>query len=116
MVLGSAIGSELLLDRIQQVAVRLGVDFAPQDLLGAGDRERGDLVAQLLARARYLLLDLGLGGRLFAVAFFLGGIARLFDHLRGALLGLGDHLGRAAARLADRFVGLLGGDLERLAA
>ena len=43
---------------LEQIGVRLGVHFASQDLFGAGYRERGDLVAQLLARARHLLLGL----------------------------------------------------------
>ena len=53
--------------------MRFRVDLAPQNLLGAGDRERGHLVAQLLARARHLLLGL------IDASFIIGlGIAMFF--------------------------------------
>ena len=45
------------------------VDLALQNLLRAGNRQRGDLVAQLLARTREFLRDLGLRrGLLLAAA------------------------------------------------
>ena len=87
--------------------MRPRIDLAPQNLLGAGDRERGDVVAQVLARARELLLNLGLGRGLLAVALFLRGAARLVDELRCALLGLSQDFGGAAARLRDRVLGLI---------
>src|SRR5512139_2132216 len=92
---------ELLLDAVEEVGVRLGVDLATQDLLGAGHRQRGDVVAQLLARARYFLLDLRLCRCLLAVALVLRRNLRLLDHLRGALLGLRDDVRGAAARACD---------------
>ena len=49
--------------------MRLSVDFAAQDFLSAGDGERGDAIAQLLARAGHFLLDLGLGRRKLAAAW-----------------------------------------------
>src|SRR5262245_41412058 len=52
---------QLALEPGEHLRVRLRVDFAAQDLLGAGDREGGDLLAERLLRARDLLRDLGLG-------------------------------------------------------
>src|SRR5258706_13279730 len=94
----SARPSELALDRLEQLAVSFGVDLAAQDLLGAGDGERGHAIAQLLACARDFLRDLGLGGDLLAVALFLRRVARFLDHLRAALFRLADDLGGALAR------------------
>jgi hypothetical protein len=60
MVASSAIsrpkGLQFLANRREQIRVRAGVDLALQDSRRARDREIGDLVAQLLARARLLLL------------------------------------------------------------
>src|SRR5688572_21434512 len=104
---------ELLLDRVEKLAVRSGVDFPPQDLRGAGHGERGDVVAQLLARARHFLLDLSLGRGLFPCPFFLRGVLRFLDHLPGALLGLRKQVGSALARFPDLFIRALAGSLER---
>src|SRR5712692_2086187 len=115
MVLGSAILLELALDRFEKLGVRPGVDFAPQDLFRTCDRERGDAVAQLLARPGEQLFDLGFRRSLLAVAFVLGGALRLLDHLRYALLRLGNEFRSALARSLDLLVRLPGRDLERLA-
>ena len=64
--------------------MRLGVDFAAQDLLRAGDGERGHAIAQLLAGAGQSLIDLGLRRGLFPRPLVLGGAARLVDELRAA--------------------------------
>ncbi len=77
--------------------MRLRVHFAAQDLFRAGDGERGDIVAQLLAGARYFLRDLGFRRGLLAIAFLFGGVARLVHELRGALLGLREDLGCSPA-------------------
>ena len=61
--------------------MRLRVDVALQDLRRAGDREIGDLVAQLLLRARDFLLDLGLRRGEDAVGFGLRLDLRLLDRL-----------------------------------
>src|SRR5262249_27560848 len=107
---------DLSLELRQQLGVRLGVHLAAQDLLGAGDGERGDLLAQGLARARVFLVDLGLRRGLLAVALFSGCVARLVDQLGGALLRLGDDIGRALARRAQVGLGLARRRLERLLA
>ena len=54
--------SKLGLELAEQVGVRLGIDLAAQDLLGALDGERGDLLAQRLARLDRFLLGLGARG------------------------------------------------------
>ena len=68
--------------------MRLGVHFAAQDLLRACHGECGDLVAQLLARARDFLLDFGLDRRLFPLAFLTCHQLNLLDHLRRAFFRL----------------------------
>src|SRR6185295_9906876 len=110
------IRSKLLLDPVQKFGVRLGVDFPAQDLLRPGHRERRDLRAQLLARALRFLLDVGLGGGLFAITFRLGCRFCLLDDLRTALLGLRHDLGRARARFLNRPLGLPARLFERLPA
>ena len=88
MVASSAMGYTSSRSRpAEHVGVGLGVDLAAQDLLGAGHRERGDLLAQRSLRALRVLLDLGAGAGHDAVAlgFRLG--LRFVDDLRGALLG-----------------------------
>jgi hypothetical protein len=52
--------------------VHAGVDFLAQDLLGALDGQRGDLLAQRLAGLDGLLLGLGTGGGDDLGAFFAG--------------------------------------------
>src|SRR5918999_4407969 len=93
--------------------MRLGIHLAAQDLLGAGDGERSDVVAKLLARARHLLLDLRLRRGFFPVALFLGRVLGFLDQLRGALLRLRQELGGALARLPDLLVRPLVGQLQR---
>src|SRR5438876_514489 len=53
--------SDFPLELAEQLGVRLGVDLAAQDLLRAGDGERGDLLPERFPRARDLLVDVGLG-------------------------------------------------------
>src|SRR3954465_10903788 len=111
---GTGLGHlQLALDGFEEIAVCVGVHLTAQDLLGAGDGEEGDAVAQLLARAGHFLLDLRLRSRFLAIAFFLGRSLGFLDHLRHALLGLGDDLGGTSARALDLLVGLLGRGLER---
>ena len=88
---------ELLPDRRQQVGVRLGVDFALQDLRGAGDGKIGDLAAQRFLRAGDLLADLGLRGGEDAVGLGLGLGLGGVDRLALELLALRDDLGAAAS-------------------
>src|SRR6185503_9882419 len=94
--------------------MRFGIHLAAQDLFRAGNRQRSDLLAQLLARPLRFLLDIGFGGGSFAVAFGLGRNFRFLDHLRSALFGLRDDLRRTRARLLDRLLGLLARQLKRL--
>ena len=73
---------------IEQLAVRLGVDFAFQHPFGAGDREAHDLAAQLIARAIALELDLRLGDGKGLLALETRGLARFVDDLVGTRLRL----------------------------
>ncbi len=54
------IALELVLQAREQLRVHPRVHLAAQNLLRAGQRQRRDLRAQRLARARHFLLDLGL--------------------------------------------------------
>src|SRR6267143_933860 len=103
--------SDFLLQLAEQLGVGLGVDLAAQDLLGAGDGERGDLLAQHLLRARDLLVDVGLGRGEDAVGFGPGGGFRLVEHLRRT-----DDLADALARLRKLFVRALARRLQLLPA
>ena len=92
--------------------MRPHVDLATQDPFRTGDDKRGHPLAQLLAGARHLLLDLRLRRRLLAIAFLLGGAARLVDELRGALFRLPENFRAPRARLVHRVFGLALGKLE----
>src|SRR5215831_17862499 len=107
MVAVSAMSLDLALQLVEQLGVRLGVDLAPQDLLGTGDRELRHLLAQGFLRAHHLLVDVGLRRRDDAVG--LGPRLRLgfLEHLRVALLGRCDDLAHAAARLRELLLGAL---------
>src|SRR5882762_7719219 len=105
MVAASAMGSsDFLLQLAEQLGMRLGVDLAAQDLLRAGNGERGDLLAQHLLRARDLLVDIGLGGGEDALGLGPGGGLRLLEHLRIALFRGADDLADALARLLELLV------------
>ena len=52
-----ALRSELLVVRVEQIGVGAGVELAAQVLFRPGDRQGGDMAAQLLARARDFLVD-----------------------------------------------------------
>ena len=80
--------------------VRLGVDlarriFSAPDTASAATCSRSTCLARL-----HFLLDLGLGGGDQAVALGLGLRLRLLDALAGGLLGGGDDLLGALARIA----------------
>src|SRR5205085_10669096 len=99
----------------QELAVRARIHLATQNLLGTGDRKRGDAVAQFFARARHFLVNFGLSGGELAIAFLPCLLPRVVDQLLTALFRLRQDLGRASARLLDRLIGLAGGKLERAA-
>ena len=86
------------------------IHFLAQDLLGALDGQRGNLLAQCLARLHGLLLGFDAGSRNDLVAFFRGAAFGLFnDGLRTAF-GIGKTLGGLVARLAEfDFHALVGG-------
>src|SRR5882762_6779189 len=104
--------SDFLLQTAEQLGMRLGVDLAAQDLLRAGNGERGDLLPQRLLRARDLLVDVGLGGGEDALGLGPGGGLRLFEHLRVALFRGADDLADALARLGELFVRALARSLQ----
>src|SRR6185436_20123405 len=106
---------ELPLDAVEQLGVRARVHFAPQNLLGTRDRERSNLLAQQLTRALELLPDFRLRCSFFARTFVLRRALGLVDQLCRPLFGLRQDIGCARARLLDRFFGLAGGKLKRLA-
>src|SRR4029079_2998949 len=123
VVMRSAIAfllSELRRELVEQLAVRLGVDFAFQDALGTGDSEAHDLAPQLVARAIALELDLRLGrgqrlltfetgGRVSCVADLVGTRLRLRFDRDGAGTGFLDHGFSAAAGLRQVLLALFGG-------
>jgi hypothetical protein len=89
------------------------VHFLAQDLLGALDRQRGDLVAQRFACLHRLLRGFGLGGGDDLGAFVVGAALGLLDDLLRQALGVGQALGGVVARggqlLLDARVG--GGEI-----
>src|SRR5690606_14538394 len=87
---------ELGREPIEQIAVGVRVDLTGEDPLGAGDRDRGDLRAQLVPCAIHLDLDLG-------------ACALEPTLLLGLALGLRrfDDLVRARLRLVEDAAGLL---------
>src|SRR4051812_22863548 len=116
-VASSAMGLELRLQLVEHLGVRACVDLALQDLLRAGYREPGDLLAQLLLGRLDLLLDLRVGARHEALALGLRLRLRLFDALaRGLLRGGNDLLGARARLAEDRLAFLLRVGERRLAA
>src|SRR5690348_2190854 len=98
--MSSHLGDEL----IEQRLVRVRVDLALEDLLGARHGERGDLAAQFLARTMRHALDIGRGRRLLARRFDDRILLGLLDDLSRLLMRLVDDRHRFAARLLD-FVG-----------
>src|SRR6266581_2032530 len=104
--------SDFPLQPAEQLGVRLGVDLAAQDLLGAGDCERSDLFAQHLLRARDLLVDVCLGRCEDALGLGLGCGLRLVHHLRVALFRRTDDLADALARLRELLVRALARRLQ----
>src|SRR6266571_1887532 len=96
--------SDFPLELTEQLGVRFGVDLAAQDLLRAGDRERGDLLPERFPRAHDLLVDVGLGRGEDAIGLGPGGGLRLVEHLRVALFRRTDDLADALARLGELLV------------
>ena len=85
-----------------------GIDLLAEDLLGALDGQRGDLLAQRLARLDHLLLGLGLRGGDDLGGFLAGACLRLLDHLLAEPLA---HLGPDQAREdVGRVAGRVGND------
>ena len=100
--------------------MRVRVDLAAEDFLGAGDGDLRDLAAQLLARAIDLDADLGAPGfhlrfaRSFAVGFALlddacGASVRLVDDAASLVASRRDHLVDLDFRRRERGAALLGG-------
>src|SRR5205814_7753234 len=89
--------SEFRFEATQQLGVNAGVDFAPQDLLGRLDGQRGDLFAQRFARLHRFLLGLGLRRSDDLVAFFRRAALGFFDHRLREALGIGQALRRVGA-------------------
>src|SRR5690554_168844 len=89
------IGSDLRGEFVEQRLVRVGVDLALEQALGAAHRQQRHLPAQVLAGAGGRRLDLGVD-------------QRLLPQPLGDRLGLGglDDLGAAPVRLVDDLVGL----------
>src|SRR5215831_4309067 len=114
MVAVSAMSLDLALQLVEQLGVRLGVDLAPQDLLGTGDRELRHLLAQGFLRAHDFLVDVGLRRRDDAVGLGPGLRLGFLEHLRVALLGRGDDLADAASRFRELLVRALARGLELL--
>src|SRR5436190_12076889 len=104
--------SDFPLELAEQLGVRLGVDLAAQDLLRAGDGERGDLLPERFPRARDLLVDVGLGRGEDAIGLGLGGGLRLVEHLRVALFRRTDDLADALARPSELLVRALARSLQ----
>src|SRR5690606_15361587 len=102
----SAMGSaQLVLQVGQQLGVAVRVDLAAQDALGAGHRQRGHLLAQLLARALRREHRLFLGGLARRGDDLRGLVARVLDDAGGLPLGERTHLGGAGARLLQLLLG-----------
>src|SRR5690242_12710964 len=99
--------SDLRSQLVEQRLVGVGVDLAADQLLGAGDGDRRDLLAQFLAGAVASGLDLGERSGLLPVALFdrfvLGGV----DDLRTAGFGLRDDLVRLVTGILEDFRNLL---------
>src|SRR5665213_1633076 len=93
---------QLRFDFAQHRRMRGGIDFALQDLAGAGDGELRHLPAQILLGARNFLLDLRLGRRDDAVSLGLRLGLRAGDGLAADLLALRDDFVRLGARLGDQ--------------
>src|SRR5690606_5403940 len=92
---------------VQQRLVRVGVDLALQQLLGAAHGQQGDLLAQLLAGTVGRSLDLGLGQRLLAGGLDHGFLAGRVDDLVGARVGLVDDLVGLGAGFLQQLVDLV---------
>jgi hypothetical protein len=109
MVLLSAISqesaSEFCRQLAQDVFVRLFVDLALQDLLGAGDCDRGNLATQFFARAVGFLLDFGECGSNLAFALFSAIGLALGDDLVRPRMCLIENRRRLLARLFNDVVG-----------
>ena len=86
--------------------MRLGIDFALEDLLGARNREVGNLVAQGIARLSGHLLHFGVTAG--DDPLLLGGCVALglLDQLRRLLVGGGDDVLRLGPRGLQLFIGL----------
>src|SRR5262245_28407918 len=118
MVTSSAMigpGLEFGRDRVQQLSVRLGVDFAPQNLLRTLHSQRGDLRTQRFLCAEYLSIDLRFGPSDDAVTLDLGLRLRFFHQLRRTPVRLGQDLLSLAARFAQDIGGAFTRLLEILA-
>ena len=100
--------------------MHLGVDFALQDLLGTGERDRRDFLAQMLARGGDLLLDVGACGGLDLVGLaardilgfindFIGALLRLVDDFLRLGLGFVKTLGNLFLRLFQVLLAAFGG-------
>src|SRR6185369_1713667 len=114
MVASSAMSSapralELRLQLAEEVGMRARIDLAAQDLLGAAHGERGDVLAQRLARTRGLLLGLGARGGDDLGALFVGARLGFLDHRLREALGVGEALRGVGARRRK----LLFGELVR---
>jgi len=91
--------------------MRLGVDLAAQDLLRAGNCERGNLLPQRSSRAR-LLVDVGLGAAKMRSA---SALAAAFASSRSGAVALfrgADDLADTSARLGELFVRALARGLQ----
>src|SRR5690606_11939175 len=100
---GSDLGGQL----VQQRLVHGAVDLAADQLLGAGDRERGHLTTQVFLGAVGGGGDLGLGQGLLAVRFRDRLGPGLVDDLVGAGVGLLDDLVGLGAGFAQGLGDLL---------
>ena len=96
--------------------MRPGVDLAPQDLLGPGHGQRGNLCAQRLLGTKHFLFDLGFGAGELALTLGFRGVLRFLNKLGRALVGLGKKLLRFVARFDQDFLGALRRPLELLLA
>src|SRR4029077_21031080 len=92
---------DLRRELVEQVGVRARVDLAAEQLGGCVDGDAGHFLAQALARAGGVEIDLllrggdqacprGGSGALGLVHHLIGPMLRMVDDLRGALAGLAD--------------------------
>ena len=96
--------------------MRLGVDFAPQDFLGAGNSQYRYLGAQCFPGAKNFLLDFGFRARDNAIGLRLGRTLRFFHYRRAALFRLRNDFVSLQSRTLQFFARALGSEFEILLA